>query len=103
MKYLCDCIGKHRGFLACVRNGTDHIDEEELAIIAKLIRTSVDYLTDQTDDPSLPTEPKDEPSDKNILRLAGRDGRYIERVLSDEQIEMLRALVDQLPKAPEDL
>lgn len=54
MKYLCDCLGKHRGFLSCVRNGTDRIDEEELAIIAAKIGTTAAYLTGQTDDPEVP-------------------------------------------------
>lgn len=103
MKYLCDCIGKYRGFLSCVRNGTDRIDEKELATIAELIHTTVAYLTGQTDDPNIPEESGEGVLDRNVLRLAGRDGQYVERVLSDEQMQMLRALIDQLPRASEDL
>ena len=100
MKYLCDCLGKHRGFLSCVRNGTDRIDEEELALIADKINTTVAYLTGQTDDPEPPAVPPELP-DKNTLWLVGRDGKRIERQLSDEQMQMLRALVSQLPEAPD--
>lgn len=52
--YLNRCLGKHDSFLSCVRNGTDRIDEDELAIVAAKINTTVEYLTDQTDDPEPP-------------------------------------------------
>lgn len=54
MTYLCQCIGKYSNFLSCVRLGTDRIDEDELAIVAAKINTTVEYLTDQTDDPEPP-------------------------------------------------
>ena len=54
LKYLCDCIGKPRGFLSVVRSGRDYVDDRELAIIAAKINTTVEYLTDQTDDPEPP-------------------------------------------------
>ena len=102
LKYLNQCIGKHDSFLSCVRNGTDRIDEEELAIIAEKINTTVAYLTGQTDDPEIPKESEALP-DKNSLRLIGRDGQKIERQLTDEQMQMLRALISQLPEAPDDI
>lgn len=40
---------------------------------------------------------------KNIIRIAARDGSYIERVLSDQQIAALKAVLDQMPDASEDL
>lgn len=40
---------------------------------------------------------------RNIIRLAGRDGSYEERCLSDEQLAMLKSLIDQLPKLSEDI
>lgn len=79
MKYLCDCIGKHRGFLSCVRNGTDHIDEDELATIAKIIHTTVAYLTDETDDPELPSEQTEKAYSQDAV------------LLTDDEIELLEA------------
>lgn len=61
-------------------------------------RSAINSVLLKSDD-----ELKNEISDKNVLRLAGRDGEYVERVISDEQLKMLRALIDQLPRAPEDL
>lgn len=38
----------------------------------------------------------------NVVKLAGRDGRYLEKRLSDAQLSALMAMVEQLPDA-EDL
>lgn len=38
----------------------------------------------------------------NMIKIAGRDGSFLERKLTDEQLAALKALVDQLPDA-EDL
>lgn len=61
MKFLCDCLGKRRGFLTAVRNGRDHIDAHELSIIADKLHTTTDYLIGVTDDPSppAPAQPAD--------------------------------------------
>lgn len=40
---------------------------------------------------------------ENILRIAGRDGRQIEKRLTDEQVKALEAIINQLPDAPDDL
>lgn len=56
MKYLCDCIGKRSAFLSQVRLGYDHIDTNELSIIADKLNTTVEYLTGQTDQAQRPPE-----------------------------------------------
>ena len=62
MKFLCDCLGKRRGFLTAIRNGRDHIDAHELSIIADKLHTTTDYLIGATDDPS-PPAPAPAPAD----------------------------------------
>ena len=39
----------------------------------------------------------------NIIKIACRDGTYIERLLTDEQMVAIRAMLDELPDASEDL
>ena len=39
----------------------------------------------------------------NIIRIAGRDGSYRERILTDEQLAALTAILEQMPELPEDL
>ena len=41
--------------------------------------------------------------DRNVLRLAGRDGSYLERTLTDDQLKALTAILDQMPDASDDL
>ena len=49
------------------------------------------------------SERKKTDSSKNIIRLAGRDGSYHERILSDSQLAAVKAMIDQLPDASDDL
>ena len=102
MKFLCDSIGKYRSYLACVRDGKVGISDNDVLTISNILGTTFAYLTGDSDNPELLTLPEDLP-DKNSLRLIGRDGSKIERQLTDEQMEMLRALISQLPEAPDDL
>lgn len=44
------------------------------------------------------TEGKRE-EDTNIIRIAGRDGSYAEKRLTDEQLAAIKAIIDQLPEA----
>lgn len=39
----------------------------------------------------------------NIVKIAGRDGSYKEKRLTDEQIKALQTIIDQMPEAPDDL
>lgn len=66
--------------------------------MAQLFEVPVSYLIDDA-----PQAVPDKVGEKkNIVRIAGRDGRYIEREMSDQQIDLLLAMVDQMPK-PDDL
>ena len=89
MTYLNECIGKYRGFLSCVRNGTDRIDEDELAVIADKIHTTTAYLTGQTDDPELPQEAALEqlsPAKADLIRKV--------HAMSDEEVRRVADIVD---------
>ena len=39
----------------------------------------------------------------NIVRIAGRDGSYQEKILNDEQLAAIKAIIAQLPDAPDDI
>lgn len=84
---------------------TEKIPIDRLQIIAKAIGTTTAYLMGWEDSdvspPSSLTKP--EVPDRNIVRIAGRDGSYEERVLTDEQIAALKVLLNQLPDASGDL
>lgn len=43
------------------------------------------------------------PNQKNLIRIAGRDGSYEERFLTDQQFSALKAILAQMPDASGDL
>lgn len=42
-------------------------------------------------------------SEHNIVKIAGRDGSFVERRLTDDQVEALRSIIDQFPEAGDDI
>lgn len=79
---------------------TDKIPLDRLESIAKALHVTPAYLMGWED--TYQPHQNEIPEKKNIVRIAGRDGRYIEREMSDQQIDLLLAMVDQMPK-PDDL
>lgn len=85
---------------------------EVLIQLANFYGVSIDYLVGRSDDPKPAPMPEPQakaaiiplrPEDRNVLRLAGRDGSYLERTLTDDQVKMLTMLLDQMPDASDDL
>lgn len=46
-----------------------------------------------------PTPVTESGQNRNVLRLAGRDGSYVERNLTDEQMAAIKMMIEQLPDA----
>lgn len=90
MKYFCDCFGKHRSYLTSIRNGNGHLDENEIQFIADKLNTTVEYLTDQTDDPAKPAE-KEKPDAITDAEQAEFDLRF-SRLSPERQDFVLRLL-----------
>lgn len=85
---------------------------EVLIQLANFYEVSIDYLVGRSDkpEPAKVTENRAQaaiipfkPDDRNVLRLAGRDGSYLERTLTDDQLRALTAILDQMPDASDDL
>lgn len=89
LEYLNASVSKYRGFLSCVKSGSDRIDENELAIIADKLHTTTDYLTGQTDDPEIPTEEKSTPLSMEKAALIN-----LVRSLPEEDVRRISDYVD---------
>jgi transcriptional regulator with XRE-family HTH domain len=78
---------------------------DKIASLAKALGTTPAYLMgwEDVDTPTHPQPNKQEVPERNIIRIAGRDGSYEERVLTDEQINALKVILNQLPDASGDL
>jgi hypothetical protein len=87
MKYLCDCLGKRRGFLSEVRCGKDKIDEHEIAVIAEQLHTTPAYLRGETDDPAPAEYDGDSQRERVIKRITS---------LSTDDLLKLEKIIDML-------
>ena len=73
-----------------------------------LLGRKVNYAPNVSDLKLDPPQPDMQPlpmhnPDCNVIRIAARNGTYQERILSDEQFAALKAILDQMPDASDDL
>ena len=68
-KFICDCLGKRRTFLSEVGLGNGKITQEELEIIANKLNTTVEYLTDKTEQKEKPTADNSGELNENVERV----------------------------------
>ena len=66
--------------------------------IAEFLGVSVEYLRGETDQRIKPSTVNGEGQKENTVRIAGRDGTFIERQLTDEQADLLRRMIEQMPE-----
>lgn len=117
---LATKLGKNRATV--YRYESDDIENFPLSIItplAEALQVSPGYLMGWMETEQPATENDDRPAghlsekkpalgsesgpDVNIVKIAGRDGRFIEKELNDKQLQALIAFVDLLPDASDDL
>lgn len=63
--------------------------------IANYFGVSTDYLLGKESNPTENIESEQIP---NSIRIVGRDGTYITKKLTDEQIAMLKTMIESLPE-----
>lgn len=66
--------------------------------IADFLGVSVEYLKGETDEKYVNKDLAE-----NVVRIAGRNGEYIEKRLTDEQVKALKLVIEQLPEASDEL
>lgn len=76
---------------------TDKIPLDRLELIANALHVTPAYLMGWETEVQKPENTSLE--NKNVVRIAGRDGSFIEKNLSDDQVAALKTLIDQLPEA----
>lgn len=87
--HICNALNKRRAFLTDVYARRSSLKPEELMIVADILHTTPEYLTDQTDDPDIKKETAvADDLDREILELFS--------TLSPEQkirfLDLLRSL-----------
>jgi len=100
MKQLGEVIDLAESTISQYETGKRQPDNETLLKLSEYFNVTVGYL--------LGVENEETPAEigkrlgvvpnRNIIKLAGRDGSYSEKVLTDKQLDLLKALIDQLPE-----
>lgn len=78
----------------------ENMRRDKIAKLAAALHTTPAYLMGWNDDADEePTESVESMEPRNIIKIAGRDGSYEERRLTDEQLAALKAILSQMPEA----
>ncbi len=95
---LCARLGISQGALSGWENGKYEPGSAGWLSLSEALGVSVDYLMGVTEEQKETPTPNSE-DERNVVRMAGRDGSYVVRRLSDEQYAAFKALLEQLPDA----
>lgn len=79
---------------------------DKIVKLAKALHTTPGYLMgwEDTQESSASLDEKESKAEEgNLIRIAARSGTYIERLLTDQQLAALTAILDQMPDATDDL
>lgn len=99
---LADILGVSPATIYRYENGDiDKVPGDRLAPIANALHTTPGYLMGWEEQRDVPIGALQ--NDRNIIRIAARDGSYTERRLTDQQLAALKAILDQMPDVPDDL
>lgn len=90
IKFICGQLGLSETYLSNVKNGRDHMTDERLSTIAKLLGTTTAYLNDETDEKRPLTD-----FTPNSVTVWDKNGIAVSRTLSPEQTEILISLLEQ--------
>ena len=82
----------------------ENMRRDKIAKLAAALHTTPAYLMGWNDDvEDQAAAPVETVIHRNIIKIAGRDGSYEERHLTDEQLAALKAILSQMPEASDDL
>lgn len=87
---ICSRLNLKRTYINDVERAGKDIPPERLKIIAELLGTTVEYLTDQTDDPTAPDDPQ-------VGLLTKKALKEFEK-LSDKDKETIVNLIESLSR-----
>lgn len=88
--YICEQLGVNHTYIANVANGKNTMSDDRIYTVAKILGTTYEYLTDQTDDPFPNDLSALSPRDRLVLLIG-------EKVMdiSEEEVETLVKVFSQ--------
>ena len=95
-KDLTDYLGISKNIFTNWNSGASKSYLKYIDKIAEFLNVSTDYLLGKTE---IPEALSDSIPEKNTIKIAGRDGSYLERQLTDDQLDLIKKMIDQMPPA----
>lgn len=95
-KDLTDFLGLTKNTFTNWKSGNNESYKKYISQIAEFLNVSTDYLLGKTEHPE---SLGDSIPEKNTIKIAGRDGSYLERRLTDDQLDLIKKMIDQMPPA----
>lgn len=92
----CRESGVDKSFLSNIENRGSIPSVEKVQMLATYLGVTTSELLGEEKEPTPFSEGG---SHLNTIKIAGRDGSFVERQLTDEQLSALKLIVDQLPDA----
>ena len=94
---LAEKLGVAKSTISMYENGKRKPSFEALEALADFFNVNLGVLTGQ--EVTYSAYEESPVAHRNVVKIAGRDGSYVEKNLSDEQVAALKTLIDQLPEA----
>lgn len=92
---IADEMGIDKSTYCGYETGKRQPDVKKLKQLAAILGVSGDELLETV---LAKNEPQDTAHQSNVLRLAGRDGTFLEKKLTDDQMAAIKAIVEQMPE-----
>lgn len=86
------------GTIAMWETGKREPDIDTIIKIADYFNVSVDYLLGKSENKKAPTGDNTD-GHINVVKIRGRDGSFVEKHLTDEQLTLLKGMIEQFPEA----
>lgn len=97
---LADALGLAFSTISMYERGEREPDFETLETIADYFNVTMDFLHGKSiDNKKISSADVDKGENRNTIKIAGRDGSFVERNLTDEQLDLFKKMIDQLPDA----
>lgn len=101
---LAKMSGVAQPTISAIESSTKAPSTVTISMIAKALKVQAsDLLDDEKEAAATECSSLSGSEKRNIIKIAGRDGSYQEQVLSDAQLSAIKAILDQLPDASDDL
>lgn len=110
LEQVGQAVGVGRSTVRKWENGIiANMKRDKIKKLSECLGSSPAYIMGWTDDPNgrdskeKPTPASEGEPHVNIVKIAGRDGSFVEKRLTDKQLQALKSFVDLLPDASDDL